>query len=108
MRHVSEGKGGALQVSWIFSDICCIKWSNFLQDVCHWLLVNCSFISIVVSSLIWSEFSSKNSVLKFSMLSCGMGFRILGGLFVFGCVGRANSVFGGICRVTGEWSEFRL
>ena len=38
----------------------------------------------------------------FSMLSCGMGFRILGGLFVFGCVGRAKSVLGGICSVTGE------
>jgi hypothetical protein len=42
------------------------------------------------------------------MFSCGMGFRILGGLFIFGCVGRASNVLGGICSVTGEWSEFKL
>ena len=41
-------------------------------------------------------------VLKVSIFSCGMGFNIVG-------VGvRANSMFGGMCRVTGEWSEFRL
>jgi hypothetical protein len=79
-----------------------------VQDVCHWLSVRCSFVSIEVSSFIWREFSSKNSILSFSMLSCGMGFRILGGLFVLSCVGRAKSVLGGICSVTGEWSEFRL
>ena len=79
-----------------------------MQDVCHWLSVRCSFINIKVSSSIWREFSSNNIILNFSMLSCGMGFRILGGLFIFGCVGRAKSVLGGICSVTGEWSEFRL
>ena len=42
------------------------------------------------------------------MLSCVMGFDILGGLFIFGCVGRAKSVLDGICSVTGEWSELRL
>jgi hypothetical protein len=73
-----------------------------IQDVCHWLSVNCSFISIVVSSFIWREFFSKNNILSFSILSGGMGFRILGGLFIFGSVGRANSVLGGICSVTGE------
>jgi len=61
-----------------------------------------------VSSFIWREFSSENSILSFSMLFCGMGFKILGGLFFFGSVGRAISVLGGICSVTGEWSKFRL
>ena len=70
--------------------------------------VKCSFDSIVVSSFIWGEFSSKNNILSLSMFSFGMGFRILGGWFVFCCVGRASSVLGGICSVTGEWSEFRL
>ena len=56
----------------------------------------------MVSSFIWREFSSKNSILSFSMLSCGMGFRILGGFCIFGCVGRAMSVLGGICSITGE------
>ncbi len=42
------------------------------------------------------------------MFYCGMGFRILGGLFISGCVGRASNVLGGICSVTGEWSEFKL
>ena len=42
------------------------------------------------------------------MFSCGIGFSILFVLFVVGGVGRASRVFGGMCRVTGEWSEFRL
>ncbi len=29
-------------------------------------------------------------------------------LFVVRGVWRASRVFGGICRVTGEWSEFKL
>ena len=37
-----------------------------------------------------------------------MGFSILGGLIVVGVGFRAISVFGGMCKVTGEWSEFRL
>ena len=49
-----------------------------MQDVCHWSVVRFSFINIVVSSFIWKEFSSKNSILSFSMFSWGMGFRILG------------------------------
>ena len=73
-----------------------------MQDVCHWSVVNCSIINIVVSSFIWREFSSKNNILNFSMLSCGMGFKILGGLCIFGCVGRARSVLDGICSMTGE------
>jgi hypothetical protein len=55
-----------------------------------------------VSLFIWREFSSKNNILNFSILSGRMGFRILGGLFIFGCVGRANSVLGGVCSVIGE------
>ena len=73
-----------------------------MQDACHWSGVKCSFVNIVVSSFIWREFSSKNIVLSFSMVSCGMGFRILGGLFILGCVGRPRSVLGGICSMTGE------
>ena len=79
-----------------------------MQDISHWLSDKCSFVSIVVSSFICREFSSKNTILSFSMFSCGMGFRILGCLFIFGCVGRASNVLGGICSVTGKWSEFRL
>ena len=63
---------------------------------------------MLVSSFIWSAFSSKNSVLNFSIFVCGMGFSILVGLFIVGGVHRAINVFGGICRVTGEWSEFKL
>ena len=42
------------------------------------------------------------------MFSCGVGFRILNVLLVVGVVWRANRLLGGMCRVTGEWSEFRL
>ena len=42
------------------------------------------------------------------MFSCGRGFKILVVLFVVGGVWRANRVFVGMCRITGEWSEFRL
>ena len=61
-----------------------------------------------MSSFIWSAFSTKNYVLHFSMFTCGIGFNILGGLSVVGGIQRASSVFGGICSVTGEWSELRL
>ena len=37
-----------------------------------------------------------------------MGFKILGGLTVVGGRQRASGVFGGMCSVTGEWSELRL
>ena len=46
--------------------------------------------------------------MNFSIFVCGMGFKILGGLSVVGGGRRANSVFGRICSVTGEWSELRL
>jgi hypothetical protein len=52
-------------------------------------------------------FSSKNSVLNLSILSCGIGFRIRGGLTAVVGGGRASNVFGGICSVIGEWSEFK-
>ena len=61
-----------------------------------------------VNSFIWSVFSSKNSVLNWSMFACGIGFNILGGLSSVGVGLRAINVFGGICSVTGEWSELRL
>jgi hypothetical protein len=38
----------------------------------------------------------------------GIGFSILGGLFVVVGGHRAIRVFGGMCSVTGEWYEFRL
>lgn len=60
-----------------------------------------------MSSFICNAFSSMNSILNFSMFSCGMGFIILVVLFVIG-MGRANKVFVGICNITGEWSELRL
>ena len=60
-----------------------------------------------MSSFICSAFSSKYSILNFSMFSCGMGFRILVVLFVIG-MGLASKVFGGMYNVTGEWSELRL
>ena len=61
-----------------------------------------------VSSFIWSAFSSKNFILNLSIFICGIGFNILGGLSSIGGMQRASSVFGGICSVTGEWSELRL
>ena len=42
------------------------------------------------------------------MFSSGIGFRILMVLFCVRGSWRANRVFGGICSVTGAWSEFRL
>ena len=59
-------------------------------------------------SLIWRAFSSKNYVLNFSMFASGMGFRILVVCFFGIGMGRATSMFGGMCRGTGEWSELRL
>ena len=63
---------------------------------------------MLVSSFICSAFSSKNSVLKVSIFSCGMGFSILSGLSIVGVILRASRVFGGMCRIFGEWYEFRL
>ena len=94
--------GGALQVSCIFSEIFCIRWSSCVQDICHSVFVIRSFINVFVSSLIWSEFSSKNSVLNFSIFVGGMGFKILGGLSIVGVICRANSVLGGMCNDIGE------
>ena len=73
-----------------------------MHAVGHWLSVCCSFMRIVVSPFMWREFSSKNSVLSFSIFSCGMGFRSLGSLFIFGCMGQASSVLSGICSETGK------
>ena len=50
----------------------------------------------------------KKYVLNFSIFSSRMGFRILSVFFIGVGVGRANSMFGGICSVISEWSEFRL
>ena len=108
VRLVGVGRGGALHVSCIFSEIFCINCSNFVHVVCHWLFVSWLFRSVLVISFIWSVFSSKNSIWKFSMFSCGMGFKILSALLVVGGVWRASRMFGGMCSVTGEWSEFRL
>ena len=72
------------------------------------MLVSWSFNSVLVSSLIWVAFSSKNSVLNFSIFAWGMGFSILGVLSVAGGMQRAIKVLGGMWSVTGEWSEFRL
>ena len=85
-----------------------MSWSSFIQVVCHWLSVSWLFFTMLVSSFICSAFSSKNFVLKVSIFSCGMGFNILGGLSIVGVILRASSVLGGMCRVTREWSEFKL
>lgn len=42
------------------------------------------------------------------MFSCGIGFRILGGVGVGGIGVPDISVFGGMWSVVGEWSELRL
>ena len=66
------------------------------------MFVRCSFDSNMLRLVIWRAFSSKNSILNFSMFASGMGFKVL----VVGCfgvgVGLATSTFGGMCRVTGE------
>ena len=66
-----------------------------------------SLLSVFVSSFIWSAFSSKIFVLKFSIFACGIGFKMLGGLSVIVGIYRAITYIG-ICNVTGEWSELRL
>jgi hypothetical protein len=100
--------GGALHVFWILSEITYISWSSSVQAVCHWLSVSWLFLNMLLSSFIFSAFSSKNYVLKVLIFLCGMGFNILGGLSIVGVILRASSVLGGMCRVTGEWSEFKL
>ena len=57
---------------------------------------------MLVRSLIWVAFSSKNSVLNFSIFVGGMGLSILGVLSVAGGMQRAIRVLGGMCSVTGE------
>jgi hypothetical protein len=79
-----------------------------VQDVCHCAVVIWLLFNVFVSSFIWSAFSSKKIVLNISIFVCGMGFSSLGGLSVVGGIQRASSVFGGICSIIGEWSEFRL
>ena len=61
-----------------------------------------------MSSSIWFECVSENFVRKSSRFSFGMGLGILGGSseVVFGTF--AMSVFGGICKCMGRWSEFKL
>ena len=103
-----SGRGGALHVSWILSEFFCISWSNFMHVVSHWSLVSWFCIKVFVSSFSCGAFSSKNSVLSFSIFICGIGFRILGGLSVVGGRHRVSSVFGGMCSVIGEWSELKL
>ena len=108
MRFVRSGRGGALHVSWILSEIFSISLSSDVQEECHWSFVIWSFFSVFVSSFICSAFSSKNSVLNISMFVWGIGFSILGGLFVVGGIQRAISVFDGMCSVTREWYELRF
>ena len=103
-----SGRGGALHVSWILSEIFCVRWSNIVHVVSHCSLVSWFCFKVLVSSFSCGAFSSKNSVLNFSIFVLGMGFRILGGLSVVAGRHRASSVFGGMCSVTGEWSELRL
>jgi hypothetical protein len=105
---VRSGRGGALHVSCILSEIFCIRWSNIVHVVSHCSLDSWFCFNVFVSSFNCGAFSSKNSVLNFSIFVRGMGFRILGGLSVVGGSHRASSVFGGMCSVTGEWSELRL
>ena len=47
------------------------------------------------------ELVSKNSVLKFSKFSSGIGFSILVCVLFAGGGGLAMSVFCGMCKVTG-------
>ena len=108
VRFVRSGRGGALHVFWIFSEMFCIRWSNIVHVVNHCSLVSWFCFRMFVSSFCCVAFSSKNYVLNFSMFVWGMGFRSLGGLSVVGGRHRASSVFGGMCSVTGEWSELRL
>ena len=53
-------------------------------------------------------FSSKNIVLNFSKFSWGIGFIILVVQVVGGSGCLASNLFGGMCKIIGRWSEFRL
>ena len=79
-----------------------------MHVVSHCSLVSWLCFKMFGSSFNCGAFSSNNFVLNFSIFVCGIGFRILGGLSIFGGGHRASSVFGGMCSVTGEWSELRL
>ena len=95
---VRLGSGSALQVFSIVSEILLTMWSNIEQASAHWSRFKCSCCSSsVVRALICAEFSSKNSILNFSMFSGGIGFSILVGAIFVGGGGLAISVLCGIC-----------
>ena len=92
----------ALQVFSMVTEISSIMLSNAVQASCHWLGVRWLWLSSkLVSAFICMEFASKNSILKFSKFSGGIGFSILVCVLFTGGGGLAMSVFCGICRVTG-------
>ena len=105
---VSVGIGVALHVSSMFLEIVWVILSICVHACCHWSCVRLSLDNRVVNSLSWIAFSSKNLVLKFSSLHCGIGFRILVDRGIESCVIRAIKVLGGISRIIGKWSEFRF
>jgi hypothetical protein len=59
----------------------------------------------VMRSSMWWELLSKNLIWKCSILSFGMGLRSLGGGSEVMGGGLAMSVFGGMFRCMGRWSE---
>ena len=89
-------------------DIFWMMWSNCEHADCHWFSVSWSNERRSVILFNWIAFSSKNIVLNFSKFFWGMRFiilvvRVVGG---GGCI--ASSLFGGMCKIIGRWSEFRL
>ena len=74
---VRFGRGSAVQVFSIVSEILCVMSSNFVHVSNHWSGLRCWLVSRrVVSALICVEFSSKNDILNFSRFSSGIGLSI--------------------------------
>ena len=99
---VRVGSGSALQVFSIVSEILLTMWSSVVHASSHCTGLRCwLFSNIVVRAVICAEFSSKNVMLNFLILSGGIGFSILVGGVLVGSGGRARSVLCGICSTTG-------
>ena len=106
---VRVGIGAALQVFSMDIEIFPTMLSSAMQASCHWSGVRWLWLSSkLVSSLRCVEFVSKKSMLKFSKFSGGIGFNILFGVLLAGGDGLAMSMFCGMCKMTGKWSELRF
>ena len=100
---VRLGRGYALYVKLMVSEIRSVMWSKVLHTFCHCSKLRCLlFCSVCVRSSMIIECFEKKVRLNLSRFSCGMGLssRVLE--LVCLVIGRDNMVFGGRFRVIGK------